>query len=152
MKCPFCFQFETKVIDSRDTSDMQIRRRRECLTCNKRFTTYEKIETSPLIIIKRNGTKESYSREKILSGVQKSCNKRPITIEIVESLIDDIESEIRSKGLQEVPSSLIGELVIEKLKEIDKVAYLRFASVYKDFKDIKSFEKELTKLKIKEIA
>ncbi len=144
MKCPFCAG-ETKVIDKRGSEEAN-RRRRECLSCGKRFTTYERLEASPLMVVKKDGSREQFDRNKILSGIVKACEKRPVSHEQIESLVDIIESEIRNMG-DEVSSVDIGETVAEKLKDFDKVAYVRFASVYREFGDVKSFEKELEKLK-----
>ncbi len=148
MRCPYCGFSETKVLDSRESEDSDVtRRRRECEKCSKRFTTYERVEMLDLRVIKKNGNIEGFDRDKVLKGALKACEKRPIKIEKIEKLVDDIESELRKKETTEIPSKAIGELVMEKLKELDKVAYVRFASVYKEFKDIKSFEKELVKIK-----
>lgn len=148
MRCPYCGFSETKVLDSRESEDSDVtRRRRECEKCSKRFTTYERVEMIDLRVIKKNGNIEGFDRDKVLKGALKACEKRPIKIEKIEKLVDDIESELRKKETTEIPSKAIGELVMEKLKELDKVAYVRFASVYKEFKDIKSFEKELVKIK-----
>ena len=148
MKCPYCGFSETKVLDSRESEDSDVtRRRRECEKCSKRFTTYERVEMIDLRVIKKNGNIEGFDRDKVLKGALKACEKRPIKIEKIEKLVDDIESELRKKETTEIPSKVIGELVMEKLKELDKVAYIRFASVYREFKDIKSFEKELVKIK-----
>lgn len=147
MKCPFCNNNETKVLDSRPTEDnASIRRRRECLGCQKRFTTYEKVEDIPVYVIKKDGTREPFHARKILSGVLKSCEKRPVSIAEIENTVDDIEKQIYNTMKQEIPSNLIGELVMEKLKKLDDVAYVRFASVYKQFKDINTFLEELQKL------
>lgn len=147
MRCPFCNGEDTKVIDSRPAEENNsIRRRRLCEQCGKRFTTYEKIETIPIIVIKRDGTRELFDRNKILDGVVKSCNKRTIPIQKMESIVDDIENMILNTLQKEVDSTRIGELVMEKLKDIDEVAYVRFASVYRQFKDINTFMDELTKL------
>ena len=148
MRCPYCGFSETKVLDSRESEDSDVtRRRRECEKCSKRFTTYERVEMIDLRVIKKNGNIEAFDRNKVLKGALKACEKRPIKIEKIEKLVDDIESELRKKETTEIPSKVIGELVMEKLKELDKVAYIRFASVYREFKDIKSFEKELVKIK-----
>jgi transcriptional repressor NrdR len=147
MKCPFCNNVETKVLDSRPTEDnTSIRRRRECLGCQKRFTTYEKVEDIPVYIIKKDGTREPFHKRKILSGVLKSCEKRPVSISEIEEVVDDIEKNIYNTMKQEVDSHYIGELVMEKLKKLDDVAYVRFASVYKQFKDINTFLEELQKI------
>lgn len=144
MKCPECNFLETKVIESRDLDDsLSVRRRRECLKCGFRFTTYERIEVPILSIIKKDRTRELFDREKLARGIYKAMEKRPVPVETIEGLISDIEKELRSKAEAEVSSREIGKLVMGKLKEIDQVAYIRFASVYKAFADIKTFEKEL---------
>lgn len=138
---------ESKVIDSRSTEEgTTIRRRRECLACGKRFTTYEKIETIPIIVIKKDGTREAFNRDKISSGILKACEKRPVALKDVEALIDDIEAKMYNMLEREVSSEKIGEMVMERLQKLDEVAYVRFASVYRQFKDINSFMNELTKL------
>ena len=147
MKCPFCGYEESKVIDSRPTDDSEkIRRRRECLKCAKRFTTYEIIENLPIIVIKKDKTRETFDREKLLNGLMRACEKRPVSLETLEHVIDEIEAIIQNSLDREVQSEKIGELVMEKLKNIDEVAYVRFASVYRQFKDINSFMRELTKI------
>jgi transcriptional repressor NrdR len=147
MKCPFCGNPDSKVIDSRSAENGQvIRRRRECKNCRRRFTTFERFEQFPVAVVKRNGDKEPYRREKILVGLRKAFEKRPITSQQIEELASKIEAELRAEGKEEVPSSFIGMLVLKNLKEIDEVAYLRFASVYKDFKDITEFQSELGQL------
>ena len=147
MKCPFCSFEESKVIDSRPTADGdRIRRRRECLKCSKRFTTYEIVETMPIIVIKKDNTREVFSREKLMTGLLRACQKRPVSVDAIESLIDEIESELRNSLEREVKSEYIGELVMNKLKSLDEVAYVRFASVYRQFKDINTFLEELNKL------
>lgn len=147
MKCPFCSYEESKVIDSRPTTDGdRIRRRRECLKCSKRFTTYEIVETMPIIVIKKDNTREVFSREKLMTGLLRACQKRPVSVDAIESLIDEIESELRNSLDREVKSEYIGELVMNKLKSLDEVAYVRFASVYRQFKDINTFLEELNKL------
>lgn len=152
MKCPFCNHNEDKVIDSRETSEATaIRRRRECLNCGKRFTTYEYIEKIPLMVIKKDGRREPFNREKILSGLLKACQKRPISMEKLEELVKEVETEISKKFDQEVESRFIGELVIEKLAKLDDVAYVRFASVYRQFKDINQFMRELRDILSKKI-
>ena len=144
MKCPFCNYSENKVIDSRETSEgISIRRRRECLNCGKRFTTYEYIERTPLMVIKKDGRREPFSHQKILSGLLKACEKRPISIEKLEDLVSGIEVELQKKFEQEVQATSIGEMVMEKLAALDDVAYVRFASVYRQFKDINQFMREL---------
>lgn len=147
MKCPFCGYTESKVIDTRPTDEGErIRRRRECLKCEKRFTTYEVIETTPLMVIKRDGSREVFSRDKLLSGMIKSCEKRPVSLSALEEAVADIMTTLQNRLEKEVPSTQIGELCMEKLGGIDQVAYVRFASVYRQFKDINTFMSELTKL------
>lgn len=147
MKCPFCSYEESKVIDSRPTDEGErIRRRRECLKCGKRFTTYEMIESLPIIVIKKDGSRESFDRQKLLTGMLRACEKRPVSIETLDRAITDIETVIQNSLDREVSSDKIGELVMEKLKDIDEVAYVRFASVYRQFKDINTFMTELNKL------
>ena len=147
MKCPFCSNDDTRVIDSRPSDDNStIRRRRQCDKCGKRFTTYEKIETIPLIVIKKDMTRETYDRAKIESGVSRSCHKRPVSAEAINACVDDIENTIFNKGVKEISSSEIGEIVMEKLMKLDQVAYVRFASVYREFKDVNTFKDELEKL------
>lgn len=147
MKCPFCADPETRVLDSRDSEDaIATRRRRECPKCEKRFTTYERIEYGPLMVVKKDGKREEFSRDKLKHGITKSCQKRPVSAESIDKITDEIEKELRSGGEEEIPSSKIGELVMQKLKAIDKVAYIRFASVYKEFSDVKEFEKEARKV------
>ena len=147
MKCPFCAHEESKVIDSRPTDEGErIRRRRECLKCGKRFTTYEIIESLPIIVIKRDKSREVFDRQKLMTGMLRACEKRPVSIETLDRAIDDIEALIQNSLDREVKSEKIGELVMEKLKEIDEVAYVRFASVYRQFKDISTFMAELNKL------
>ena len=147
MKCPFCAHENTKVIDSRPAEDNNsIRRRRECEECGKRFTTYEKIETIPLIVNKKDKNRETYDRAKIEAGILRSCHKRPVSVDQIEQAVDDIEARVFNLELKEVDSSVIGEIVMERLKTLDAVAYVRFASVYRDFKDLDSFMNELKKL------
>lgn len=147
MRCPFCNYYESKVIDSRPTDEGQaIRRRRECLKCSKRFTTYEKVEAMPLIIVKKDGTRETYDRNKILNGILKACEKRPVTLSTIEETVDEIERQLYNSMEKEITSQYIGELVMNKLKDIDEVSYVRFASVYRQFKDINTFMDELKKL------
>ena len=144
MKCPFCFYEESKVIDSRPTDEGErIRRRRECLKCGKRFTTYEIIETVPVIVIKRDKSRQVFDRSKILSGLLRACEKRPLSIETLEKIVDEMEFTLQNSPDREVPSERIGELAMEKLKDIDEVAYVRFASVYRQFQDIQTFMDEL---------
>lgn len=147
MKCPFCGHENTRVIDSRPAEDNNsIRRRRVCDECEKRFTTYEKVETIPLIIVKKDNNRETYDRKKIESGVLRACHKRPISAEQIQHLVDSVETDIFSREEKEIPSTLIGELVMEKLKDIEAVAYVRFASVYREFKDVNTFMDELKKM------
>ena len=147
MKCPFCGYEESKVIDSRPTDEGErIRRRRECLECGKRFTTYEMIESLPIVVIKKDGSRETFDRQKLLTGMLRACEKRPVSIETLDSAISDIETVIQNSLDREVNSDKIGEFVMDKLKDIDEVAYVRFASVYRQFKDINTFMDELNKL------
>lgn len=148
MKCPFCGYEESKVIDSRPADDGErIRRRRECLGCAKRFTTHEVIETVPIVVVKRDKSREVFNRSKLMAGFLRACEKRPISMEQVEGMIDTIESRLQSGYDREVTSQHIGELVMELLKEVDKVAYIRFASVYKNFEDADTFMEELDRLR-----
>lgn len=147
MKCPFCCFEESKVIDSRPTDEGQrIRRRRECLGCGKRFTTYEIIESLPVIVIKKDGSREAFDRNKLMNGLLRACEKRPVSIDTLDKMIDEIEAALQNSLEREVSSEEIGRLVMEKLKKIDEVAYVRFASVYRQFKDINTFMRELNKL------
>ncbi|MCX6766023.1 MAG: transcriptional regulator NrdR [Candidatus Moranbacteria bacterium] len=147
MNCPFCGHNETKVIDSRDTQDGKaIRRRRECEKCKARFSTYEEVEILRLAVVKKDGRKEEYNREKVEAGIRKAIEKRPVTEEQIDKMMGDIEYEVRSKEECEITSKEIGKIVLDKLKEIDDVAYMRFASVYKSFKNAESFKKEAEKL------
>lgn len=147
MKCPFCGSLESKVVDKRETEeDIATRRRRECLSCNKRYTTYERLETLPLTIVKKDGTRERFDRAKIVNGMLKACEKRPVQREAIEKVTDEIEAELKSADATEIESKKIGQLVVKKLKRLDKIAYIRFASVYKEFQDIEEFDKELHKL------
>lgn len=144
MKCPFCAYEDSKVIDSRPTDENQtIRRRRECIYCKKRFTTYEKIEKVPIVIVKKDGTRQTFDRNKILNGMIRACEKRPVSIRTLENAVDNIEKQIYNTLDREIKSDLVGELVMEELKEIDEISYVRFASVYRQFKDINSFMEEL---------
>lgn len=146
VKCPFCNQDNTKVVDSRPVEDTNsIRRRRMCDACGKRFTTYEKVETIPLSVIKKDQTREQYDREKLQAGILRACYKRPIPIEKIEAMMDSIEGEIFNTEEHEIPSTKIGEVVMEHLKNLDAVAYVRFASVYREFKDVSTFMDELKK-------
>ena len=147
MKCPYCNHENTRVIDSRPAEDNNsIRRRRACDVCNKRFTTYEKIETIPLIVIKKDDNREAYDRGKIEAGVLRACHKRPVSADSINLLVDEVETEIFNREEKEVNSRVIGELVMNKLKDLDAVAYVRFASVYREFKDINTFMDELKKV------
>ena len=147
MKCPFCNAADTRVIESRPADDnASIRRRRQCETCGKRFTTYEKLETMPLMIVKKDNSREPYDRSKIEAGIIRSCHKRPVSSEQISNLVDQIENALFAKEEREISSSVIGEMVMEKLKDLDPVAYVRFASVYREFKDVDTFMQELTKL------
>ncbi len=143
MRCPYCRHDETKVIDSRTSADFAIRRRRECLNCNRRFTTFEKIEELPIKVIKKDGSRVPFNREKIREGLEKACYKRPVSETDIEQLISSIESEVYENYEREVPSRVIGELVIEQLRKLDQVAFVRFASVYREFKDVNDFVEEL---------
>jgi transcriptional repressor NrdR len=147
MKCPFCSEIDNKVIDSRLSKDASvIRRRRECLTCSRRFTTYEHIEEIPIMIIKKDGRRELFSREKVRSGMLKACEKRNISMNSIEEFIDEMERDLRESEEKEIPASVIGEKIMGKLHELDDVAYVRFASVYREFKDVNDFVQELKKL------
>ncbi len=147
MKCPYCNEADTKVIDSRPADDnSSIRRRRQCERCGKRFTTYEKLETMPLMVIKKDNSRETYDRSKIEAGIIHSCHKRPVSPQQINAMVDSIENRLFSIEEKEIPSSAIGELVMEKLKDLDEVAYVRFASVYREFKDVNTFIDEISKL------
>ena len=147
MKCPYCGYEESKVIDSRPADDGErIRRRRECLGCGKRFTTHEVIETVPIIVVKRDRSREVFDRNKLLSGILRACEKRKVSIEQIEKMVDDIEMKLQNSLDREVTSQFIGELAMEELKKVDEVSYVRFASVYRQFKDINTFLEELSKL------
>lgn len=147
MKCPYCSATDTRVIDSRPAEDgSSIRRRRCCDECGKRFTTYEKVETIPLIVIKKDNNREQYDRSKIEGGILSACYKRPISAEDIQRTIEKIETEIFSREEKEIPTSVIGEIVMEKLKELDEVAYVRFASIYREFKDVNTFMAEIKKI------
>ncbi|MCD8364932.1 MAG: transcriptional regulator NrdR [Clostridiales bacterium] len=147
MKCPYCSSDNTRVIDSRPADDnTAIRRRRNCDDCGKRFTTFEKVETIPLMIIKKDNTRERYDRTKIEAGVLRACHKRPVSAEQIKDLVDDVETEVYSRADKEIPSSVIGELIMDKLKDLEAVAYVRFASVYREFKDVNTFVNELKKM------
>ncbi len=147
MKCPYCGKLDNKVIDSRMTKEgNSVRRRRECLDCKRRFTTYERIEHLPLVLIKKDGRRETFARTKVLVGMQKACEKRNISINTLEEFVDELERELQESGEKELPSSVVGERVMRKLHELDAVAYVRFASVYREFKDIDDFMSELKEL------
>ena len=147
MKCPYCGYEESKVIDSRPADDGErIRRRRECLGCNKRFTTHEVIETVPIIVVKRDKSRETFDRNKLTAGIIRACEKRPVSLESIEQIVTDIETKLQNSLDREVTSKAIGEYVMEHLKNVDEVAYVRFASVYRQFKDINTFMEELNKL------
>ena len=145
MHCPFCTNDDSKVIDSRDTGE-SIRRRRECLRCGLRFTTYERVQTRSLLIIKRDGRREEFNRDKLWSSLTTACAKRPLPIGSIEKVIDEIETQLSNLGRAEIPSKTIGEMVMDRLKGLDRVAYIRFASVYRDFRDIESFKEEIEAL------
>jgi transcriptional repressor NrdR len=147
MKCPFCGDDNTRVIDSRPADDNEaIRRRRQCDECGKRFTTYEKVETLPLIVVKKDNNREPYDREKIVAGIVRSCHKRPISMTQINDMVDDIEGQIFNMGEKEIPTTTIGSIVMDKLKDLDEVAYVRFASVYREFKDVNTFMDEIKKI------
>lgn len=147
MRCPFCSEDNTRVIDSRPAEDnYSIRRRRQCDKCSKRFTTYEKVETIPLVVIKKDLSREPYDRAKIEAGVFRSCHKRPISVDQINSLVEEVENAIFNMEEKEIPSNRIGELIMDKLKDLDPVAYVRFASVYREFKDVGTFMDELKKI------
>ncbi len=147
MKCPFCGKENTRVIDSRPADDnSSIRRRRQCDECSKRFTTYEKVEAIPLVVIKKDNNREPYDRAKIEAGVFRSCHKRPISVDQINALVDEVENAIFNLEEKEVPSSIIGEILMDKLKDLDPVAYVSFASVYREFKDVNTFMNELKKI------
>ena len=147
MKCPFCNQDNTRVVDSRPADDnTAIRRRRMCDACGKRFTTYEKVETIPLIVIKKEQNREQFDRSNIEAGVLRACHKRPVSAEQIHRLVDDVETEVFNLEEREIPSSVIGEIVMDKLKDLEAVAYVRFASVYREFKDVNTFMDELKKI------
>ncbi len=144
MRCPFCDHAESKVIDSRESKNgLCIRRRRECLECEKRFTTYEKIEEIPYMVIKKDGKRQRFDSQKLLQGLLKACEKRPVPVSKLEEIVDEIEANLQDRADKEIAASEIGRLVMEKLKVLDKVAYVRFASVYREFKDVLEFKKEL---------
>lgn len=147
MNCPFCNHFDTKVLDTRSADEgKSIRRRRECNNCQKRFTTYEKLESIPLVVVKKDGRRDIFDPNKILSGVIKACEKRPVSMEALERMVSDIEKSLSSNLDKEITTNIIGEEVMNRLKEIDEVAYVRFASVYREFKDVNTFVKEIEEL------
>ena len=147
MKCPYCGYQESKVVDSRHSDDgASIRRRRECLACNKRFTTYETVESLPIVVVKKDGSRQSFDRNKVLNGMVRACEKRPVPMAELEKAVDEIEQIIQNSLEREISTSSIGELVMERLKPLDEVAYVRFASVYRQFKDINTFMQELNKI------
>lgn len=146
MRCPYCSDRESKVTDSR-TNDAGIRRRRECLNCRQRFTTYERVQAAPLMVYKRDGRREEFSREKMIAGLHKACAKRPVTPQAIEQLVDEVESELHRRGDGETDTYLLGSLVMERLPDLDRVAYIRYASVYRDFQDIESFERAVRDLR-----
>ena len=147
MRCPYCGYRESKVVDSRPADEgASIRRRRECLSCEKRFTTYETIEYLPMVVIKKDGSRQSFDRSKVLRGIQRSCEKRPVSVAEMERMVTEIEQELQSALEREITTEQVGEMVMKRLKDVDEVAYVRFASVYRQFKDIDTFMQELTKL------
>ncbi len=146
MKCPYCGFQESKVVDSRPADDGSIRRRRECLQCERRFTTYETVESLPMVVIKKDGSRQTFDRSKVLRGIQRSCEKRPVPVADMERMALEIEQELQNKLEREISTELVGEMVMDKLKKADEVAYVRFASVYRQFKDINTFMSELNKL------
>jgi transcriptional repressor NrdR len=147
MKCPFCSENENKVVDKRDTENgLATRRRRECLSCSKRFTSYERIESINLFVIKKDGSREPFDKNKVEKGVMRALEKRPVSTDKMKDIVDEIESELLNKNTTEIPSRIIGNSIMRKLKKVDKVAYIRFASVYRDFEDVQEFQEEVTKL------
>jgi transcriptional repressor NrdR len=146
MNCPYCTEQSTKVLDTRETSDNEIRRRRECTDCEQRFTTYERYESQPLKVVKRDGTSEEFDRAKLKDGLTKACKKRPVDEETIEDIVDQVESRVGALNEREVSSETIGELIMERLRDLDDVAYIRFASVYRSFDDADSFKEELEEL------
>ena len=147
MRCPFCSHLESKVIDSRPAEEgASIRRRRECLECHKRFTTYETMECLPIMVVKKDGSRQSFDRNKVMAGLIRACEKRPVPYSVLENMVMEIEQVLQNKMEREISSSEIGELVMERLKPLDEVSYIRFASVYRQFKDVNSFMRELTKI------
>lgn len=150
MKCPYCGYRESKVVDSRPADESSIRRRRECLSCERRFTTYETVETMPVVVVKRDGTRQSFDRNKVLHSMLRACEKRTVPLARLELIADEIEQNIQSSGEREITTDDVGQLVMEKLRVVDEVAYVRFVSVYRRFKDIDTFLQELTKLQAEE--
>lgn len=151
MRCPYCHHLDSKVVDSRPTEEgASIRRRRECISCGRRFTTYEQIEVTPMTVKKKSGGIDVFDRNKILKGLIKSCEKRPVSLESMEAVVDDIEATLQSKMVKQITSEEIGEMILDRLKDLDEVAYVRFASVYRRFQDIDSFLKELEELKARD--
>ena len=146
MKCPYCGYQESKVVDSRPADEGSIRRRRECLRCERRFTTYETVESLPMVVIKKDGSRQTFDRSKVLRGIQRSCEKRPVPVADMERMATGIEQELQNNLEREISTELVGEMVMDKLKKADEVAYVRFASVYRQFKDINTFMSELNKL------
>ena len=147
MKCPYCSNPESRVVDSRPSEEgTSIRRRRECLVCHKRFTTYETMESLPLVVIKRDGSRQTFDKEKVLGGMLRACEKRPVPFDTLEAIANEIEQSLQNQMDREIPTTRIGEMVMERLKLVDEVAYVRFASVYRQFKDISTFMEELNKL------
>ena len=150
MKCPYCNYEETQVIDSRDTENLETtRRRRECTKCNRRFTTYERVEEADIVVVKKDGSRERYQRQKLLNGILEACEKRQIPLEKIEKIVDEVESDLRKRDTVEVDSKTVGRIAMRKLRSLDKVAFLRFASVYLEFDDIERFQEELEKLQKK---
>lgn len=147
MKCPYCSYYDTSVLDSRDSEDLaSIRRRRECLKCEKRFTTYERVDIVDLIVLKKDGRREQFDRKKLITGMLKATEKRPVTMDQIEKAVDEIEMELRKRESIEIPSADMGDIVLNKLKKLDELAYIRFASVYRSFDDLETFEKEVKSL------
>ena len=147
MKCPYCGYKESKVVDSRPAEDTSIRRRRECLSCERRFTTYETVEVVPMAVIKKDGTRQSFDRSKVLHSMMRACEKRTVPMAELEMIADEIEQNLQSSGVREITTDMVGQQVMEKLRSVDEVAYVRFVSVYRQFKDIDTFLQELTKLR-----
>ena len=146
MKCPYCNSNESSVVDSRDTEENTVRRRRECEKCKKRFTSYERIELLDLAVVKKDGSREAFDREKIKKGILKACEKRPVSIDDIDKAVEEIDAILRKKETTEISSKEVGELVIKRLQKLDKVAYIRFASIYKEFADVEQFQEEIKKL------